>query len=105
MKVTKLMELITQAQSHRAKMKQLKTHPKVKQYLAEEEKMKAVHKVIGEHVGKYNVNPETYKPLGLVSRGNSWVKVKDVTALADEHPKLRKVILGLIQTSTSYYTK
>jgi len=105
MKVTKLMELITEAQTMKAQMSKLKTDPKVKRYLALEEERKALHKTIGQHVERYNVDPTTYKPLGLVERGNSWVKVKDVSTLAEKYPKFRDVIMGLINTSKSYYTK
>lgn len=102
---TKINTLITQAQTLTAKMKKLKTKPDVKAYLAAEEERKALHKSIGNHVETYNVKVETYKKLGLVERSNSWVKVKDVSTLAEQYPEMAKVILRLIQSSKSYYTK
>jgi len=105
MKVTKLMEMITDAQKLTARMKSLKTRPDVKAYMATEEKRKNLHRTIGDHVTQYNVGVETYKPLGLVERANSWVKVKDVVDLAEKYPDIKSEILGLIQSSKSYYTK
>lgn len=105
MKRTKVLTMIEKARKIRGEMDVIKKHPEVEKYLALEEKRKALHRKIGKHVEQYNVNADQYKEFGLVERNSSWVTVGDVKALAEKYPKIKNILLGIINSKKVYYTK
>lgn len=103
--MTKLAQLIVQAQRLTARMKSLKTKHDVKTYFRLEAERKALHATIAKHVGTYNVNVEEYKKVGLVESNKTWVKVAEVVELAESRPEWRKALMTLIHSKLAYYTK
>ena len=103
--MTKLAKLILNAQKLKARMTTLKNKPDVRAYFKAEAERKAIHATISEHIGKYAVNIEEYEKMGLVESNKTWVKVAEVVELTTVFPEFRKVLLKLIHSKQSYYTK
>ncbi len=105
MKQTKVLGKIEQAKGLTAQMKVLKTNTQVAEYIALEAERKTLHKDITAHIDQYNVNAEKFKSVGLIGTNSRWVKVEDLEVLAEVKPKLKSILLPLINEKMSYYTR
>ena len=101
----KVVGLIKDAKALKAQMDELKENsPEVAKFIALQDERKAIHKVLTGHIDQYNVNAEQYKKFGLIGRLNRNIKVSDIETLVAVKPKLKSILLPLINESQSYYT-
>jgi len=102
----KIVSLINQARAMKARMNELKeTSPEVAEYIRLDNARSDLHKEITGHVEQYNVNPELYRAKGLIGRVSRWVRVDDLETLAQIKPKLKPILLPLINEKQTFYTK
>jgi hypothetical protein len=101
----KVVSLIKDAKALKAQMNELKeASPELMRYLELEDERRDIHKQLTGHIDQYNVNADLYKKFGLIGRLNRSVKVGDIETLVAVKPKLRAILLPLINESQSYYT-
>ena len=102
----KVVGLIKQARAMKTRMNELKeTSPEVMEYISLDDERSSLHRQITGHIDQYNVNADLYKKYGLVGRLNRNVRVGDIETLVAVKPKLKAILLPLINESQSYYTK
>ena len=103
-KKSDIFRMIEKSQAMRTEMKLLKTSKKVARYLELDANRKSIHSEMYDHIQQYGVKPENYKKDGLIASKKSWVVVKEVEALAEDHPTIKEAILALIKSKMAYYT-
>jgi len=102
----KIVSLIKQAKAMKVRMNELKeTSPEVAEYVRLDSARSDLHKEITGHINRYNVNPDLYKANGLIGARARWVRVDDIETLAQIKPKLKPILLPLINEKQTFYTK
>lgn len=103
---TKVFEMIRKSQSKKQEMDNLKENSaEVRRYFQLENERRQIHSDLSAHVEQYGVKVEEYKPAGLVERKSRWVKVSDVEKLAESKPEIKDLLLPLINSKNTHYTR